>query len=45
MVGDWASATGDGPPGKRRRDNLDIFTRKKYGKLSGEPELWVEEEK
>ncbi len=41
----WTSATGDVPPGKRRKDNLDIFTREKYGKTGGEPELWIEEEK
>ena len=41
----WTSTTEDVPPGKRRKDNLDIFTREKYGKLSGEPELWIDEEK
>ena len=41
----WTSTTGDVPPGKRRKDNLDIFTREKYGKTSGEPEHWIEEEK
>jgi len=41
----WTSTTGDVPPGKRRKDNLDIFTREKYGKLSGEPEIWIDEEK
>jgi len=39
----WTSTTEDVPPGKRRKDNLDIFTRRKYGKTSGEPELWIEE--
>jgi N-sulfoglucosamine sulfohydrolase len=39
----WTSSTGDVSPGKRRKDNLDIFTREKYGKLSGEPELWIEQ--
>ncbi|MEA1997248.1 MAG: hypothetical protein U9N45_06390 [Gemmatimonadota bacterium] len=33
------------PPGKRRKDNLDIFTRRKYGKLRGEPEIRIKENK
>ena len=38
----WVAATDDVSPQKRRVDNLDIFTRKKYGKLSGEPEKVIE---
>lgn len=38
----WIIATDDVSPQKRRVDNVDIFTRKKYGKLSGEPEKVIE---
>jgi hypothetical protein len=34
----WRTATGDYPPGRRYKDNLDRFTRTKYGKTSGAPE-------
>ncbi len=34
----WRAATDDYPPGRRYKDNLDRFTRKKYGKTSGAPE-------
>ena len=34
----WREATGDYPPGRRYKDNLDRFTRTKYGKTSGAPE-------
>jgi hypothetical protein len=36
----WREATGDYPPGRRYKDNLDRFTRQKYGKLEGAPELY-----
>ncbi len=34
----WRQATDDYPPGRRYKDNLDRFTRTKYGKTSGAPE-------
>lgn len=34
----WRQATNDYPPGRRYKDNLDRFTRTKYGKTSGAPE-------
>lgn len=39
----WLENTHDSPLSSRRKDNLDIFTREKYGKTSGEPELWMDE--
>lgn len=36
----WTAETGDVPPEKRRKHNLDIFTRERYGKTVGEPEVW-----
>jgi N-sulfoglucosamine sulfohydrolase len=39
----WRAATGDYPPGRRYKDNLDIFTREKYGKTSGAPERYEKE--
>ena len=39
----WRAATGDYPPGRRYKDNLDIFTREKYGKTSGAPEPYGKE--
>jgi N-sulfoglucosamine sulfohydrolase len=35
---DWRKATNDYPSERRYKDNLDRFTRTKYGKTSGAPE-------
>lgn len=34
----WIATTEDVSPEKRMKDNLDIFTKKKFGKLDGPPE-------
>jgi N-sulfoglucosamine sulfohydrolase len=39
----WRADTGDYPPGRRYKDNLDIFTGEKYGKTSGAPERYEKE--
>ena len=34
----WTSTTDDVSPDKRMKNNVDIFTRQKFGKTSGPPE-------
>jgi len=38
----WMQQTNDSPPAVRKRHNLDIFTRQRYGRTEGEPEDWTD---
>ena len=40
---EWLEVTHDSPPEQGRVDNYDMFSREKYGKSSGEPELKIYE--
>ena len=40
---EWLEVTHDSPSEQGRVDNVDLFTRGKYGKSSGEPELKIYE--